>query len=61
MKIIVVDNFDRETRSDDLVAENLNAFYADHIVVFLNDKFGGDESIFFRIVEDDYQLYTWKP
>lgn len=62
MKIICVDNFNRESRSDNLVAENVNAYYAKFIVEILNERFSGrDCSDFYRVVENDYKLYTFEP
>ena len=58
MKIIQVDNFDRDSVSDTLVAENANEYYGKAIVEFLIDKFSGDtSSSYFRLVPDDYKLY----
>jgi hypothetical protein len=61
MKIIQVDNFDREYKSDVLVAENVHEFYGKHIVNFLNDKFSGDHAPdFYRLVPDDHKLYEFE-
>ena len=58
MKIICVDNFNRENMADELVCENVNEYYREHIVDFLNKKFGGDDSFnYYRLVEDDYKLW----
>lgn len=62
MKIICVDNFNRESRSDSLVAENINAYYAKFIVEKLNENLSGDQSPnFYRVVTDNYKLYTFEP
>ena len=63
MKIIAVDNFDRDTKSDVLIAENVREFYAEHIAQALNEKFSpGDYSQdFFKAVEDNYKLYKFIP
>lgn len=62
MKIIAKDNFDRETVSENLVAENVSQFYAPIIVRFLNEKFSGmDAPHFFAVEPDDYKLYKWEP
>lgn len=62
MKIICVDNFNRESRSDNLVAENVNAYYAKFIVEKLNENLSGDQSPnFYRVVTDNYKLYTFEP
>lgn len=62
MKIIKVDNFDRDSISDTLVAENVSEFYAEHIVTLLNEKFSGDRSSdFYKSVEDNHKLYEFEP
>lgn len=62
MKIICVDNFNRESVSDTLVAENVNEFYGKKIVDFLNDKFSGDTTgCWFRLVTNKYKLYEFEP
>ncbi len=62
MKIICKDNFDRESVNDQLVCENVNKFYGEMIVDFLNDRFSGDHSPnFYRLVDDNYRLYLWEP
>ena len=62
MKIICVDNFDRESKSDSLVCENVNKYMGETITEFLIEKFSGDSSTeFFRLVENDHKLYTFEP
>ena len=62
MKIIGVDNFDRENHSDVLVAESLNEYYVKEIVKFLNDKYDSEYApYYFRAVSDNYKLYEFKP
>jgi len=64
MKIIIVDNFDRELVShpDRLVAENVNERYAKEIAKFLNKKYSSDYSPdFFRVVKDNYKLRKFIP
>lgn len=62
MKIIMVDNYDREAISDALIATGLNKFYGERIVGFLiNTMSGGNSSSFYRLVEDDHKLYEFKP
>ncbi len=62
MKIIGVDNFDRENHSDILVAESLNEYYAKTIVEFLNNKYGNEYApYYFRVVPDNYKLYRFEP
>ena len=63
MKIVSVDNFDREipgaTSDDKLVAENLSGYYASVIVEMLNKKFSSDR--YYRVAEDDYKLCEFGP
>jgi len=59
MKIIRVDNFDRESKSDVLVAEKVNSSYGSLIVELLNQS--ADEEDFFKLVEDKFKLYEFKP
>lgn len=62
MKIIKVDNFDRENVSDTLVAENVNDFFGKLFVDLLNDKFsGGTSPDYFKLAPDDYKLYKFEP
>lgn len=63
MKIISVDNFNRETVSDILVCENIEAKqYGDCMVKALNDKFSGeDASRYYRLVPNDHKLYKFEP
>ena len=62
MKIIRVDNFNRESRSDSIVCENINEYLGKIITGFLIEKFSGDNSSdFFRLVDDNYKLYKFEP
>lgn len=62
MKIIRVDNFNRESVSDSLVAENVSEYYAKIVVKLLNEKLSGCTSPnYYRAVEDDYKLYKFEP
>lgn len=57
MKIIKVDNYDREIYDDVLIAENINESYGNIIIKFLNSdptRYDGD---YFRLVEDKYKLF----
>lgn len=61
MKIIDVDNFDRENVDDVLVCENINEHYGKMVVNILNERYSSDHSSsFFRLVEDDYKLYKFE-
>ncbi len=62
MKLIMVDNFNRETRNDILIAERLSDVWAEKIAALLNEKLGGEHMPeFFRAVPDSYVLYTFTP
>ena len=62
MKIVRVDNFDRDTVCDKLVAENVNDVYGTCMVEALNAEFSGDSlPDYFRMVPDDYVLKEWEP
>jgi len=62
VKIICVDNFNREHISDLLVAENVSIFYGEKIVEFLNKTFSGDSAVdYFRLVKDDTKIYKFRP
>lgn len=62
MKIICKDNFDRESVSDKLIAENVDELYLQSIVDYLNNRYGGNSSPdFFKTVEDNYKLYVYNP
>lgn len=63
MKIILVDNFNRESSSypDILIAENVHQNYMHDIVTFLNSRKSEDGNCYFRIVEDDYKLKDYSP
>jgi len=62
MKIVGVDNFDRETVDYFLVAENVPASFAVPIVEFLNKRFSeGTAMMYFMIKNDDYKLFKFEP
>ena len=61
MKIICKDNYDRETVSDSLVAENLSGYYAELIARLLNQHFGEESQGFFEAVPDYHKLHTFEP
>lgn len=61
MKIICVDNFAREDRSDQLVCENVSEYYGKIIVDSLNNKLSGEHSPdFYKLVPDNYKLYEFE-
>lgn len=59
MKVICVDNYARETRSDRLVAENLTEGAATALAEEKNDNCADED--YFRVVPDDYKLHEWEP
>lgn len=62
MKIIAVDNFDRENKSDQLIAEGLTPTMATFICKALQEKYGGESaSSFFKVVEDGHKLFKFEP
>lgn len=62
MKIISIDNFGRESVSDVLVAEKVSKYFAPIITDLLNEKLSGNHSpYFYRTVDDNYELYEFKP
>ncbi len=62
MKLIMVDNFNSEARSDVLIAERLSDAWAEKIAGLLNEKLSGEHAPdFFRAVPDSYVLYTFTP
>jgi hypothetical protein len=64
MKIRGVDNFNRESVNDILVAENIpNHEYGVCMVDALNEMFCSSEHAtrYFELVEDDYKLYVFEP
>jgi hypothetical protein len=61
MKIIQIDNFDRDYISDVLVCENVNEYYGKKILDFLIKSLSNDTGQnYYRLVEDDYKLYTFE-
>jgi hypothetical protein len=61
MKIICVDNFDREHVSDELVCENVNSYYAKTIVATLNAREHKNSANYYKAVPDDHILYVYDP
>lgn len=64
MKIILVDNFDRERPglSDEvLIAESVSEHYVETIVTALNAKSAPDDDYAFKAVPDDYRLRKYTP
>lgn len=61
MKVIRVDNFGRETRSHQLIAEGLTLEAAEAMAEELNNKERHDSDDFYRVVPQDYELYIYDP
>ena len=59
-KIIAVDNYDRETISDTLIADNVHELFGKEIVDKLNDK-NPNGSWFFRLVPLSHKLFIYEP
>ena len=57
LKIIAVDNFDRESVADKLIAENVSEYWGKRIVDALNEKLHEDSLYYFKLVPDDYVLW----
>ena len=60
MKIIGVDNLDRENINDILICENVHEYYIDSIIKILNDKIGNHNRYYCQAVEDNYKLYKFE-
>jgi hypothetical protein len=61
MKIIAKSNFDNESVSDILVAENVPQNYALQIVKLMNDHLTSETGpYYYHVVEDQYKLYEFK-
>lgn len=60
MKIIAIDNYDRESVSDLLVCEHLNSYYSKLIFKFLTSLEPHCDYVY-RLVSDDYVLYEFEP
>ena len=65
MKIVGVDNFDREGpgHDDQLICTDVNEFYGKIIVDELNGRLCSSDysQVYFRLVPDDYKLKEFKP
>ena len=59
MKIIATSNYNNESVSDYLVAENVLPICAKTMCKALNVY--PEQTYFFKVVEDDYVLYEFKP
>jgi hypothetical protein len=61
MKVICVDNFNRETRNDFLIVAKVDKETGEQMVTRLNNEADPDGPNFYRLVGDDYVLYVWEP
>lgn len=57
MKIIIVDNYDRDYIADTVIAEKVHSTYAQKICDFLNNESDSHSQEFFKVVTDNYELY----
>ena len=61
MKIVCVDNYDREFYDDILVCENIrNEKWGNVMVDALNSRKGENSELFYKLVEDDYKLFKFE-
>ena len=60
MKIILIDNFNRESVSDILIAENAQPHYANLIIEKLNQDLHNDSPYFYKTVKNEYKLYEFQ-
>ena len=56
MKIVQIDNFDRDYISDVLIAENVNEYFGKLIVDFLNSRESDTSERYFILRQDSYKL-----
>ena len=61
MKIIRADNFDRDYKSDSLIAENISEFFAELIAKLLNEYTGVNSQDYYKAVCDDHKLHVYEP
>jgi hypothetical protein len=62
MKIVAHSNFDNESVSDLLIADNVHPYYGLKLIDFLQDKLSTTYSkYYFKLVDKDYKLYTFEP
>ena len=61
MKVVGIDNFDRDEVPDFLVCENVSEHYGKLIVDMLNADGSHTSPKFFVLRQDDYKLKEWEP
>lgn len=60
MKIIGKSNFDNQSVGDILICNNVDEFFGQKIVDFLNLSDGQDAEYYYRLVSDDYKFYSFE-
>jgi len=60
MKVIRVDNYDREDSSDQLVAANLTPYWAERIKAALNATTPATGPDYFVVRADEYELHVYE-
>lgn len=61
-KIVAHSNFDNETVSEFVVADNIPAFYAEKLIHFMQKEIASkDATYYYKLVDLDYELYIWEP
>ncbi|MGL6184838.1 MAG: hypothetical protein ACRC1T_05605 [Clostridium chrysemydis] len=57
MKIIGIDNLNRDTVSDILICENINKYYGEKLLKYLESECDKYSDCSYKLVEDGYNLY----
>ena len=57
MKVIAMDNFNRDHVADKLIAENLDRFTAEAMTNEMNESCNELSSYWHVVVDDDYELH----
>jgi hypothetical protein len=57
MKIIGISNFCLDNVTDILIADNLNDYYGNLIIKFLESKANEHDTYYPKLVDDNYELY----
>jgi len=60
MKIIGIDNLNRDNVDDILICENIQTSYINHIISMLNNNIGNHDGYYYKAVKDDYKLYKFE-
>ena len=61
MKIIGKSNYDLETVSDIVIAENIREGWGKLIIAAMREFMSESETYYPLLVEDNYELYKWEP